>query len=41
MAKFSDSTKILNSLVQQIETTPFQSAPTIDKAMEYFASDPE
>lgn len=38
MAKFSDSTKILSSLVQQIEKTPFQSAPTLDKAIEYFAN---
>lgn len=36
MAKFADSTKILSSLVNQIEKAPFQSAPTIDKAIEYF-----
>ena len=38
MAKFSDSSKILGSLVQQIEKAPFQSAPTMDKAIEYFAN---
>jgi hypothetical protein len=38
MAKFGDSTKILGSLVQQIETAPFQSAPTVDKAIDYFYS---
>lgn len=38
MAKFADSTKILGSLVTQIEKAPFSSAPTIDKAIEYFAS---
>ncbi len=36
MAKFADSTKILSSLVNQIEKAPFQSAPTIDKAIDYF-----
>jgi len=41
MAKFSDSTKILGSLVQQIEQTPFQAAPSLDKAMEYFANTPD
>lgn len=38
MSKFSDSTKILSSLVQQIEGAPFQSAPTVDKAIDYFYS---
>jgi chromosome segregation ATPase len=37
MAKFTDSTKILSSLVEQIEKSPYQSAPTIDKAIDYFA----
>lgn len=41
MAKFADSTKILGSLVKQVEKAPFQSAPTIDKAIEYFADAPE
>lgn len=38
MAKFSDTTKILGTLVQQIEKAPFQSAPDTDKALEYFAN---
>lgn len=36
MAKFSDSTKILGSLVNEIEKAPFKSAPTLDKAIDYF-----
>jgi len=38
MAKFSDTTKILSTLVQQIEKAPFQSAPSTEKALEYFAN---
>jgi hypothetical protein len=38
MSKFADCSKILNSLVNQIEQAPFQSAPTMDKAIEYFAN---
>lgn len=41
MAKFADTTKILSSLVQQIETAPFKSAPSVDKAIEYFANSAE
>lgn len=36
MAKFADSTRVLNSMVQQIEQSPYQAAPTIDKAIDYF-----
>lgn len=36
MTQFTDSTKILGSLVQQIEQAPYQSAPTVDRAIEYF-----
>lgn len=39
MAKFSDTTKVLGALVQQVEQTPFKNAPTIEKAMEMFAND--
>ena len=41
MAKFTDTTKILNSLVVEIDKTPFKSAPSIDKAIEYFANAPD
>ncbi len=36
MAQFADSTRVLNSMVEQIEQAPYQSAPTIDKAIDYF-----
>jgi len=38
LAKFGDSTKILGSLVKQLETSPMQAAPTVDKAIDYFYS---
>lgn len=38
LAKFGDSSKILGSLVQQLETSPIQAAPTVDKAIDYFYS---
>jgi regulator of replication initiation timing len=39
MAKFADTTKILSSLVQQVEKAPFSSAPSVEKAMEFFAQE--
>ncbi len=38
LAKFGDTSKILGSLVKEIEKAPFQSAPTVDKAVDYFYS---
>lgn len=41
MAKFSDTSKILGSLVEEINKAPYQPASSCERALEFFANSPE